>query len=412
MNYAKYSRSRRDFVFKFVFANPFDEIIELLEAMRRLDIKPEHECFDLGHVASLEPLVDMGLLEAPLHADFVMGVLGGVPATARNLAAMADNLPAGVASHWGVIGIGRDAVVDGGRRADPRRLDPGRPGGQLLPARRDHGPLERRADRQGPPAHRGLRSPAGDGRRGAGAARHHPRPGARMSPLPLDGLRVLDLSRLLPGGFCSLMLADFGAEVIKVEDTGMGDYVRWAPPYYEGAEDSAKSALFLSLNRGKRSIRLDLKSEAGRDVLLRLVRDADVLLESFRPGVLDRLGVGYERLRQENPGLVYCAITGYGQNGPNRDRSGHDMNYLGLNGRARADRRGRRSAGAGGGPDRRSRRRRADGRGGDPRRAARARALGRGPARRLLDVRRIAVVAGDGRRGGARRRGDASARAA
>ncbi len=107
MNYAKYSEKRRDFVFQFVFANPFDEIVELLQAMRRLGIKPEHECFDLGHVASLEPLVDMGLLDAPLHADFVMGVLGGVPATVRNLAAMADNLPGGVASHWGVIGIGR-----------------------------------------------------------------------------------------------------------------------------------------------------------------------------------------------------------------------------------------------------------------------------------------------------------------
>ncbi len=109
MNYAKYSRSRKDFVFKFVFANPFEEIIELLEAMRRLDIKPEHECFDLGHVGSLAPLVDMGLLDAPLHADFVMGVVGGVPATARNLAAMADNLVAvpGQNHHWGVIGIGR-----------------------------------------------------------------------------------------------------------------------------------------------------------------------------------------------------------------------------------------------------------------------------------------------------------------
>ena len=107
MNYAKYSRSRKDFVFKFVFANPFEEIIELLEAMRRLSIKPEHECFDVGHVGSLAPLVDMGLLESPLHADFVMGVVGGVPATARNLAAMADNLPAGH-HHWGVIGIGRD----------------------------------------------------------------------------------------------------------------------------------------------------------------------------------------------------------------------------------------------------------------------------------------------------------------
>ncbi|MGO9883178.1 MAG: 3-keto-5-aminohexanoate cleavage protein [Solirubrobacteraceae bacterium] len=107
MNYAKYSRSRKDFVFKFVFANPFDEIIELLEAMRRLGIKPEHECFDLGHVGSLAPLVDMGLLEAPLHADFVMGVVGGVPASARNLAAMADNMPAG-GHHWGVIGISRN----------------------------------------------------------------------------------------------------------------------------------------------------------------------------------------------------------------------------------------------------------------------------------------------------------------
>ncbi len=148
--------------------------------------------------------------------------------------------------------------------------------------------------------------------------------------LPLDGIRVLDLSRLLPGGFCSLLLADFGADVVKVEDTGMGDYIRWSPPFYEGAHDSAKSALFLSLNRNKRSIRLDLKSEDGREALLELVRDADVVLESFRPGVLDRLGVGYERMRERNPGIVFCAISGYGQDGPKRDASGHDMNYLGL----------------------------------------------------------------------------------
>jgi uncharacterized protein (DUF849 family) len=107
MNYAKYSRRRKDFVFKAVFPNPFDEIIELLEAMRELRIKPEHECFDLGHVGSLWPLIDMGVLEPPLHVDFVMGVIGGVPATARNLAAMADNLPEG-RHHWGVIGISRD----------------------------------------------------------------------------------------------------------------------------------------------------------------------------------------------------------------------------------------------------------------------------------------------------------------
>jgi crotonobetainyl-CoA:carnitine CoA-transferase CaiB-like acyl-CoA transferase len=148
--------------------------------------------------------------------------------------------------------------------------------------------------------------------------------------LPLDGVRVLDLSRLLPGGFCSLLLADFGADVLKVEDTGQGDYIRWAPPYYEGAEDSAKSALFLALNRNKRSIRIDLKSEAGREVLLGLVGEYDVVLESFRPGVLERLGVGYERMRQVNPGIVYCAISGYGQDGPKREASGHDMNYLGL----------------------------------------------------------------------------------
>src|SRR5215216_4908405 len=146
----------------------------------------------------------------------------------------------------------------------------------------------------------------------------------------LSDVKVLDLSRLLPGGFCSLLLADFGAEVLKVEDTGMGDYVRWAIPKYEGVEESSASAYFLALNRGKRSIRINLKEERGREVLLKLVKEYDVVLESFRPGVLDRLGVGYERLREENPRLVYCAITGYGQDGPYRDRSGHDMNYLGL----------------------------------------------------------------------------------
>jgi len=106
MNYAKYSRARRDFVFKMVFANPFEEIIELLEAMNELGIKPEHECFDVGHVGSLTPLIDMGVLRTPLHVDCVMGVVGGIPPTARNLAAMVDNIPE--PAHWGVIGISRD----------------------------------------------------------------------------------------------------------------------------------------------------------------------------------------------------------------------------------------------------------------------------------------------------------------
>jgi 3-keto-5-aminohexanoate cleavage enzyme len=105
MNYAKYSRSRKDFVFKMVFANPFEEIVALLEAMNELGIKPEHECFDIGHVGSLEPLIDMGVLHPPLHVDCIMGVTGGIPPSARNLAAMVDNIPAG--SHWGVIGISR-----------------------------------------------------------------------------------------------------------------------------------------------------------------------------------------------------------------------------------------------------------------------------------------------------------------
>src|SRR5688500_16431571 len=151
----------------------------------------------------------------------------------------------------------------------------------------------------------------------------------------LEGVRVLDLSRLLPGGFCTLLLADLGADVLKVEDTGGGDYIRWMPPYYGGEEqqrEGTASAYFLALNRNKRSLRLNLKDERGKEVLLRLAEDYDVLVESFRPGVMDRLGVGYEALRERNPRLIYCPISGYGQDGPLTERSGHDTNYLALNG--------------------------------------------------------------------------------
>jgi alpha-methylacyl-CoA racemase len=151
----------------------------------------------------------------------------------------------------------------------------------------------------------------------------------------LEGVRVLDLTRLLPGGFCTLLLADMGADVLKVEDTGTGDYIRWMPPYYGGEEqrqDGIASAYFLALNRNKRSLRLNLKDERGRDVLLRLVEDYDVVVESFRPGVMDRLGVGYEALRARNRRVIYCPISGYGQDGPLTARSGHDTNYLALTG--------------------------------------------------------------------------------
>jgi crotonobetainyl-CoA:carnitine CoA-transferase CaiB-like acyl-CoA transferase len=141
--------------------------------------------------------------------------------------------------------------------------------------------------------------------------------------LPLTGLKVLDLSRLLPGPYASLVLADLGATVDKVEEPGTGDYTRHMPPLKDET-----SALFLGLNRNKRSLALDLKSPDGVATLKRLVKHYDVLLESFRPGVMERLGCGYDTLAAENPRLVYCAITGYGHTGPDRLRAGHDLNYL------------------------------------------------------------------------------------
>ena len=144
---------------------------------------------------------------------------------------------------------------------------------------------------------------------------------------PLEHLRILDLSRLLPGPYCTLLFADLGADVIKVEEPGKGDYIRWMPPM---AGDVSSG--LLALNRGKRSITLSLKHPEGVAAMKRLVRTADVVLESFRPGVMDRLGVGYDVLSKENERLVYCALTGYGQDGPYKMRAGHDINYLGYAG--------------------------------------------------------------------------------
>lgn len=135
---------------------------------------------------------------------------------------------------------------------------------------------------------------------------------------PLAGVRVLDLSHYLPGPFCSLILARFGAEVVKVERPGRGDPLRHLPPLQQDGE----SVYFQALNRGKKSLTLDLKSVAGRRLFLELTRTADVVLEGFRPGVMDRLGLGHEALRAVNPRLIVCSLTGYGQEGEYRDRAG------------------------------------------------------------------------------------------
>lgn len=150
---------------------------------------------------------------------------------------------------------------------------------------------------------------------------------------PLDDIKVLDLTRLLPGEYCSLMLADFGAEVIKIEDTGRGDYSRWVHPMIcDTMIDDTISAYFMVLNRNKKSMKLNLKDPEGKAVFLKLAIDADVVLESFRPGVMDRLGVGYESLKKINPRIIYCALSGYGQDGPYKFLPGHDVNYLAIAG--------------------------------------------------------------------------------
>jgi alpha-methylacyl-CoA racemase len=141
--------------------------------------------------------------------------------------------------------------------------------------------------------------------------------------MPLTGVRVLDLSRLLPGPFATMILAGLGADVVKVEDLDGGDYLRWMPPL-----EGDTSVMFTALNRGKRSLRLDLKSARGRDLFLDLAARSSVILESFRPGVMDRLGLSTGALQVRNPRLVICSISGFGQDGPDRLRAGHDLNYL------------------------------------------------------------------------------------
>jgi crotonobetainyl-CoA:carnitine CoA-transferase CaiB-like acyl-CoA transferase len=148
-----------------------------------------------------------------------------------------------------------------------------------------------------------------------------------MKTTALEGIRILDLSRMLPGPYCSMMLADLGAEVIKVEEPSVGDPTRRSRPMVNG-----HSAPFNQVNRNKKSIAIDLKQAEGRELFLKLASTADCLLEQFRPGVVDRLGINYATVAELNSRIVYCSLTGFGQDGPHRERSGHDLNYLALSG--------------------------------------------------------------------------------
>lgn len=142
----------------------------------------------------------------------------------------------------------------------------------------------------------------------------------------LSGVRVLDLSRMLAGPFCSQILADFGAEVIKVEDLN-GDTGRWSPPMV-----GEQSAIFYTVNRNKKSIALDLKSEDGAEVFKRMVGISDVVIDQFRPGVMQRLGFGYDELSKINPRIICCSLSGYGMTGPMSEMAGHDINFLSMAG--------------------------------------------------------------------------------
>lgn len=145
--------------------------------------------------------------------------------------------------------------------------------------------------------------------------------------LPLEGIRIVDLSRLLPGPFATMILADFGAEVIKVEEPGLADYSRWSPPFYKKL-----GVYYSNVNRNKKSITLNLKTKEGLEIFQRLIHDADVVVETFRPGVVQRLNIDYDTLKKINPKLIYCSLSGYGQDGPYRDYAGHDLNIQGLGG--------------------------------------------------------------------------------
>jgi crotonobetainyl-CoA:carnitine CoA-transferase CaiB-like acyl-CoA transferase len=147
-----------------------------------------------------------------------------------------------------------------------------------------------------------------------------------MPDLPLEGIRILDLSRLLPGPYLTQLLADLGAEVIKVETPRLGDYARLAPP------EMGMGGMFAAINRGKKSVAINYRNPHGRDIFLKLAATTDVVLEGFKPGSMKKWGIDYEAVRRVKPDIIYCSLSGYGQEGPYRERAGHDLNYLAVGG--------------------------------------------------------------------------------
>ncbi len=151
-------------------------------------------------------------------------------------------------------------------------------------------------------------------------------------PLPLEGIKILDLSRLLPGPFATLLLGDLGADVLKIEDNIQGDYARWREPYITTNDGKKINYTFYCLNRNKKSMTLNLKTQQGREIFYQLAKNYDVILEGFRPGVVKKLGIDYQTIKKINPRIIYCSLTGYGQNGSYANMVGHDLNYISVAG--------------------------------------------------------------------------------
>ena len=374
MNYAKYSRARKDFVFQAVFANPFDEIIDAARGDERARHQARARVLRLGHVGSLEPLLDMGVLR-PAAARRPASWASSAASARRRATSRPwpTTCPAGVA-----LGRHRDlpAPVDARRRgADARRLRPRRAGGQLLPPRRHDGPLERRPHRQGPAdgAGRGARLATVDEARALGLRARRERLGAaggadarracRCRPRAQGPRPVAAAARAASARCCwpTSARTSSRSRTPGWATTSAGRRPPSRAPTTPPRGRCSWRSTAASAPSGSTS-----RPRAGARRCCAWPATPTCCSSPSGPACSTASASAGSALREVNPGLVYCAITGYGQTGPLRDRSGHDLNYLGLNGLLGADRRRRRAAGAGRRPDRRPRRRRAHGRLRDP----------------------------------------------